>query len=166
MWQHSSLKSTVVQLIQRFYDPLIGCVEIDGIDIRQLNVKWLRKYIFGFISPGPLGQFITLSQTLNWIEEEDLRGRGRKEEAGAEGNAPFCFCPTHAILVSSCMWYSKPHSFCVYLSELIYWNTQIRHNISNNTTRFQIKSDCPTTVYCKKHSYKMLITRMRIDSFH
>jgi len=46
-------KSTVVQLIQRFYDPLEGCVEIDGVDIRELNVKWLRSKI-GVVSQEPV----------------------------------------------------------------------------------------------------------------
>jgi len=46
-------KSTVVQLIQRFYDPLEGSVEIDGIDIRNLNVKWLRNHI-GVVSQEPV----------------------------------------------------------------------------------------------------------------
>ena len=46
-------KSTVVQLIQRLYDPLEGSVEIDGIDIRNLNVKWLRNHI-GVVSQEPV----------------------------------------------------------------------------------------------------------------
>ena len=46
-------KSTVVQLIQRFYDPLEGSVEVDGIDIRQLSIKWLRNNI-GVVSQEPV----------------------------------------------------------------------------------------------------------------
>jgi ABC-type multidrug transport system fused ATPase/permease subunit len=38
-------KSTTVQLIQRFYDPLEGSVTLDGIDIKELNIKWLRQHI-------------------------------------------------------------------------------------------------------------------------
>jgi ATP-binding cassette, subfamily B (MDR/TAP), member 1 len=36
-------KSTVVELIQRFYDPEEGAILLDGRDIRTLNVSWLRQ---------------------------------------------------------------------------------------------------------------------------
>ncbi len=36
-------KSTVVQLIERFYDPDAGQVLLDGVDLRTLNSKWLRQ---------------------------------------------------------------------------------------------------------------------------
>lgn len=35
-------KSTIVSLISRLYDPAKGRVLLDGVDIRQLNIKWLR----------------------------------------------------------------------------------------------------------------------------
>ena len=38
-------KSTITQLIQRFYDPSGGTILLDGTDIKQLNVKWLRQQI-------------------------------------------------------------------------------------------------------------------------
>ena len=38
-------KSTTVQLIQRFYDPDEGSVFLDGVDIKDLNIKWLRQQI-------------------------------------------------------------------------------------------------------------------------
>lgn len=46
-------KSTVIQLIERFYDPLSGCVKLDGVDIRSLNLKWLRQQI-GLVSQEPV----------------------------------------------------------------------------------------------------------------
>ncbi|KAL4320282.1 hypothetical protein GQ457_18G001080 [Hibiscus cannabinus] len=36
-------KSTVVGLIQRFYDAEIGSIKVDGVDIRELDVQWYRK---------------------------------------------------------------------------------------------------------------------------
>jgi len=45
-------KSTVISLVERFYDPLVGCVRLDGIDIRDLNLKWLRSQI-GLVSQEP-----------------------------------------------------------------------------------------------------------------
>jgi len=38
-------KSTTVQMIERFYDPLIGRVTLDGIDIKDLNVASYRSNI-------------------------------------------------------------------------------------------------------------------------
>ena len=38
-------KSTVVQLIERFYDPQKGTVTVDGIDVRELNIGWWRNMI-------------------------------------------------------------------------------------------------------------------------
>lgn len=36
-------KSTVIWLIQRFYDPNQGKVMIGGVDLREVDVKWLRR---------------------------------------------------------------------------------------------------------------------------
>ncbi len=38
-------KSTVVALIERFYDPLSGSVRLDGVDIRTLKLSWLRSQV-------------------------------------------------------------------------------------------------------------------------
>lgn len=38
-------KSTLVKLLCRFYDPEIGHIEIDGIDIRRFDVRELRRNI-------------------------------------------------------------------------------------------------------------------------
>ncbi|KAF8393671.1 hypothetical protein HHK36_021917 [Tetracentron sinense] len=36
-------KSTVIWLVQRFYDPSQGKIMMGGMDLREINVKWLRK---------------------------------------------------------------------------------------------------------------------------
>ena len=38
-------KSTTVSLLERFYDPTAGSITLDGHDIRNLNVQWLREQI-------------------------------------------------------------------------------------------------------------------------
>lgn len=43
--QSGSGKSTIIGLIERFYDPLRGAVKIDGRDIRSYNLRSLRKHI-------------------------------------------------------------------------------------------------------------------------
>ncbi|KAG2338495.1 P-loop containing nucleoside triphosphate hydrolase protein [Suillus weaverae] len=45
-------KSTIVSLIERFYDPSSGSVKLDGVDLRELNIKWLRSQI-GLVSQEP-----------------------------------------------------------------------------------------------------------------
>ncbi|CAF0957991.1 unnamed protein product [Didymodactylos carnosus] len=47
------VESTIIQLIQRFYDPDSGEVLLDGRDIRSLNVAWLRTHI-GIVSQEPV----------------------------------------------------------------------------------------------------------------
>ena len=42
-------KSTVADLIPRFYDVASGAIEIDGTDIRDLNIKSMRK-MMGIVS--------------------------------------------------------------------------------------------------------------------
>lgn len=46
-------KSTLVQIIQRFYDVQKGKILVDGIDIRDLNVGWLREQI-GIVGQEPV----------------------------------------------------------------------------------------------------------------
>ncbi|KAF5536332.1 ATP-binding protein cassette subfamily B (MDR TAP) member 1 [Fusarium napiforme] len=36
-------KSTIVGLVERFYDPVQGAVYLDGHDISKLNLRWLRQ---------------------------------------------------------------------------------------------------------------------------
>jgi ATP-binding cassette, subfamily B (MDR/TAP), member 1 len=38
-------KSTVVSLAERWYDPIEGQIFLDGNNIKDLNVKWLRSQI-------------------------------------------------------------------------------------------------------------------------
>lgn len=45
-------KSTLIQLVERFYDPLEGTVSLDGVDLRKLNVHWLRQQI-GYVTQEP-----------------------------------------------------------------------------------------------------------------
>ncbi|PIA58609.1 hypothetical protein AQUCO_00500504v1 [Aquilegia coerulea] len=45
-------KSTVISLIERFYEPLSGEVKLDGTDIRELELKWLRQQI-GLVNQEP-----------------------------------------------------------------------------------------------------------------
>jgi len=46
-------KSTCIQLLQWFYDPQLGSVEIDGKSISKYNLKWFREHI-GVVSQEPV----------------------------------------------------------------------------------------------------------------
>ncbi|CAK8698371.1 unnamed protein product [Clavelina lepadiformis] len=46
-------KSTTTYLMERFYDPIEGSLLLDGIDIKQLNVAWLRQQM-GLVSQEPV----------------------------------------------------------------------------------------------------------------
>ncbi|POM57836.1 Multidrug resistance protein ABC Superfamily, partial [Phytophthora palmivora] len=46
-------KSTLISLLERFYDPQEGTILLDGRDVKTLNVKWLRSQI-GLVSQEPV----------------------------------------------------------------------------------------------------------------
>jgi len=67
-------KSTIVNLVERFYDPDGGTILIDGRDIRSLNTEWLRQRIGlvmqdVFIVPGTIRENVLLDQKM---DEEGL----------------------------------------------------------------------------------------------
>ncbi|CAI0375867.1 unnamed protein product, partial [Linum tenue] len=51
--ESGSGKSTVIALLQRFYDPDSGSITLDGVDIQTLRVKWLRQQM-GLVSQEPV----------------------------------------------------------------------------------------------------------------
>ncbi|KAJ1303401.1 hypothetical protein OPQ81_011593 [Rhizoctonia solani] len=96
-------KSTIIALIERFYDPLSGSVLLDGIDLKDLNVRWLRSQI-GLVSQEPTLFATTIEQNVahglvgskyDWIvrgcergEEEAIKERRRLvSEACERANA-------------------------------------------------------------------------------
>ncbi|KAK9161867.1 hypothetical protein Syun_008208 [Stephania yunnanensis] len=46
-------KSTVISLLQRFYDPDSGHITLDGIEIQKLKLRWLRQQM-GLVSQEPV----------------------------------------------------------------------------------------------------------------
>ncbi|CAI9160227.1 unnamed protein product [Rangifer tarandus platyrhynchus] len=58
-------KSTVVQLVQRLYDPDVGRIIIDGQDIRTFNVKYLRE-IIGVVSQEPVLFATTIAENIRY----------------------------------------------------------------------------------------------------
>ncbi|QCD76939.1 ATP-binding cassette [Vigna unguiculata] len=51
--QSGSGKSTVISLLERFYDPDAGEVLIDGVNLKNFQVRWIREQI-GLVSQEPI----------------------------------------------------------------------------------------------------------------
>lgn len=62
-------KSTCIQLIQRFYDPTDGEIEIDGRDIKTLDVTWLRSKI-GVVGQEPVLFDTTIYENISYGNEQ------------------------------------------------------------------------------------------------
>jgi ATP-binding cassette subfamily B (MDR/TAP) protein 1 len=64
-------KSTIIALIERFYDPASGSIQFDGTNIKDLNIKWLRSQI-GLVSQEPT----LFSTTIRGNVEHGFLGTG------------------------------------------------------------------------------------------
>jgi ATP-binding cassette, subfamily B, multidrug efflux pump len=67
-------KTTIINLLERFYDPSSGSVMLDGVDLRRLDIQWLREQIGlvmqdVFIVPGTVRENITLDRM---VSDEEL----------------------------------------------------------------------------------------------
>ncbi|CAF1295427.1 unnamed protein product [Rotaria sp. Silwood1] len=61
-------KSTIIQLLQRFYDVSHGQVRLDGVDIRELNINSLRSY-FGLVNQEPILFDLTIAENIAYAKE-------------------------------------------------------------------------------------------------
>ena len=99
-------KTTISNLIERFYDPNEGKIYIDDIDIRYYNIEFLRKNI-GFVSQEPVlnsgtieenilygvekykksdfEEVLKLSNVSNFINDKNLFPEGLKTLVGERG---------------------------------------------------------------------------------
>ena len=62
-------KSTCVQLLQRFYDPDSGSVLIDGNNLRDLNVGWLRDNV-GVVGQEPVLFDCTIRENILYAKSD------------------------------------------------------------------------------------------------
>ncbi|XP_061383953.1 ATP-dependent translocase ABCB1-like isoform X2 [Danaus plexippus] len=62
-------KSTIVQLISRNYDVIDGSVRIDGNDVKDLSVKWLRAQI-GLVGQEPVLFNTTVRENIRYGRED------------------------------------------------------------------------------------------------
>ena len=66
--QSGSGKSSIVGLIQRYYDVSNGIVTLDRVDITDLNLKWLRSQI-GLVSQEPVLFAGTIAENIGFGKE-------------------------------------------------------------------------------------------------
>jgi ATP-binding cassette subfamily B (MDR/TAP) protein 1 len=80
-------KSTVISLIERFYDPLNGSILLDGNNIKDLNVSWLRSQI-GLVGQEPTLFATTIAQNIAYGLGPDRKAtREQVEKAAKMSNA-------------------------------------------------------------------------------
>ncbi|KAJ4452139.1 hypothetical protein ANN_03657, partial [Periplaneta americana] len=77
-------KSTVIQLIQRLYDPAEGKVLLDGVDVKELNVGWMRSHI-GVVGQEPVLFGTTIKENIRYGREDATQQE--IEDAAREANA-------------------------------------------------------------------------------
>lgn len=42
-------KSSIAQILLRFYDPTSGRITVDGVDLKELDLNWWRKSCIGLV---------------------------------------------------------------------------------------------------------------------
>lgn len=62
-------KSTIFQLLMRFYDPDEGSITLDGVDLRDINLVWLRNQI-GYVGQEPVLFATTIKENLLFGKED------------------------------------------------------------------------------------------------
>lgn len=67
--ESGSGKSTVISLLERFYDPESGEVLIDGINLKKLKLKWIREKI-GLVSQEPNLFATTIKENIAYGKED------------------------------------------------------------------------------------------------
>ncbi|KAF2607718.1 hypothetical protein F2Q68_00045235 [Brassica cretica] len=67
--QSGSGKSTVVSLIERFYDPQSGEVRIDGVNLKEFQLKWIRSKI-GLVSQEPVLFTSSIKENIAYGKED------------------------------------------------------------------------------------------------
>lgn len=66
--QSGSGKSTAINLLERFYDPDAGEVLIDGVNLKNFQVKWIREQI-GLVSQEPILFTTTIRENIAYGKE-------------------------------------------------------------------------------------------------
>ncbi|PHT55715.1 ABC transporter B family member 9, partial [Capsicum baccatum] len=66
--QSGSGRSTIISLLERFYDPEAGDVLLDGINLKKYQLKWLRQQM-GLVSQEPILFATTIKENISCGKE-------------------------------------------------------------------------------------------------
>lgn len=77
-------KSTIISLIERFYDPVAGQVLLDGRDLKLYNLRWLRNHL-GLVQQEPIMFSTTIRE--NIIYARHNASEAEMKEAARIANA-------------------------------------------------------------------------------
>ncbi|CAK9179611.1 unnamed protein product [Ilex paraguariensis] len=80
--ESGSGKSTVVSLIERFYDPDSGRIHLDGVEIQKFQLSWLRQQM-GLVSQEP----VLFNETIRTNIAYSKQGEATEEEIIAAAKA-------------------------------------------------------------------------------
>lgn len=80
-------KSSIIQLLLRFYDPNQGVIRMDGIDLKQYDLRWLHRNI-GYVSQEPVLFARSIRENIVFgVEHEDSVTMDRIHDAAKKANA-------------------------------------------------------------------------------
>jgi ATP-binding cassette subfamily B (MDR/TAP) protein 1 len=74
-------KSTTVALIECFYRPTEGSIEYNGVDMKEINIKWLRGSQIGLVSQEPVLFDTTILENIRFgtdATQEEVEDAARK----------------------------------------------------------------------------------------
>ncbi|XP_039044113.1 ABC transporter B family member 20-like isoform X2 [Hibiscus syriacus] len=77
-------KSTIISLIERFYDPVAGQILLDGRDLKLYNLRWLRNHL-GLVQQEPIIFSTTIKE--NIIYARHNASEAEMKEAARIANA-------------------------------------------------------------------------------
>lgn len=69
--QSGSGKSTAIALLERFYDPDSGVILLDGVEIKKLEISWLRDQM-GLVSQEPVLFNDTIRANIAYGKNEEV----------------------------------------------------------------------------------------------
>lgn len=80
-------KSTLVALLERFYNPMEGTIKVDGVNIKDINIKSLRRHM-GLVSQEPILFGVSIFQNIAWGSATEVEPtREQVVEACKKANA-------------------------------------------------------------------------------
>ena len=79
-------KTTIIGLLQRFYDVCDGSVTLDGHDIRQLDLKWLRSQM-AYVQQEPQLFGLTIRENITYGVRRENITQEEIEVVAKEANA-------------------------------------------------------------------------------